>query len=101
MTKISLIIPAKNENKNLYKVLGELKKYKFIGERIIITDKIDIELKNIAKKYHCKLIKQHTRGFGAAIKHGFKVAKYKHGCIFNADFSFDPKYLLSMIKKNK
>ena len=99
MTKISLIIPAKDENKNLYKVLGELKKYKFIGEKIIITDKIDVELRNIAKKYNCKLIKQHTAGFGAAIKNGFKVAKYQYGCIFNADFSFDPKYLPSMIKK--
>jgi hypothetical protein len=38
-------------------------------------------------------------GFGSAIIEGFNYAKNKYACIFNADYSFNPKYLKEMINK--
>ena len=40
-----------------------------------------------------KLIIQKGKGYGSAIIEGFREAKNKFGCIYNADYSFDPRYL--------
>jgi len=94
MRKISLIIPSKNEKESLSTVLEELKNYKnIIGEIIIIVDDFEDNSIPIAKNFDCKILIQKSKGFGAAIIEGFKNAKYEFGCIFNADYSMDPKYL--------
>ena len=98
VNKISLIIPAKNESQNLRIVLAELNKFNFIGEKIIVIDDKENGLDAISKEFDCKIIVQSSKGYGSAIIEGFRTAQYKYGCIFNADFSFDPKYLESMIK---
>ncbi len=103
MRKISLIVPSKNEKESLSTVLEELKKYKnIVGEVIIVVDDIKDNSIPIAKNFDCKIIIQKSKGFGAAIVEGFKNAKYEFGCIFNADYSMDPKYLndLTLISEN-
>ena len=103
MRKISLIVPSKNEKESLSPVLEELKKYKnIVGEVIIVVDDVKDNSIPIAKNFDCQIIIQKSRGFGAAIVEGFKNAKYEFGCIFNADYSMDPKYLndLTLISEN-
>ena len=41
------------------------------------------------------------RGFGNALIEGLNYSSTEYSCIFNADGSFDPKYLDEMLKKNK
>ena len=99
--KISLIIPAKNEVESLETVLLEVKNNYLIGEIIVI---VDSELDNsvaIAKKFNCKLVIQKNNGYGSAIIEGFKNANNEFGCIFNADHSFDPKYLDGLVKESE
>ncbi len=99
--KISLIIPAKNEVESLETVLLEVKNNNLIGEIIVI---VDSELDNsvaIAKKFNCKLVIQKNNGYGSAIIEGFKNANNEFGCIFNADHSFDPKYLDGLVKESE
>ena len=99
--KISLIIPAKNEVESLEAVLLEVKNNNLIGEIIVI---VDSELDNsvaIAKKFNCKLVIQKNNGYGSAIIEGFKNANNEFGCIFNADHSFDPKYLDGLVKESE
>jgi Glycosyltransferases, probably involved in cell wall biogenesis len=99
MREISLIVPSKNEKESLSTVLEELKKYKnIVGEVIIVVDDIKDNSIPIAKNFDCKIIIQKSKGFGAAIIEGFKNAKYEFGCIFNADYSMDPKYLNDLTK---
>ena len=101
LMKVSLIIPAKNEKESLGKVLTELKQYSIVNDIIIIVDsKKDNSIK-IAKKFNTKIIVQKKSGYGNAIIEGFKFAKNKYGFIFNADYSFDPKYLKLMLSKKK
>ena len=98
--KISLIIPSKNEVESLEAVLLELKNNNLIGEIIVIVDN---ELDNsvpVAKKFNCKLVIQKKNGYGSAIIEGFKNAKNEFGCIFNADHSFDPKYLERLVRES-
>ena len=98
MNKISLILPAKDENENLRAIMSELNKFNFIGEKIIVVDKKESEVDDLARQFNCKIVIQSEKGYGSAIIEGFKEAQYKYGCIFNADFSFDPEYLEPMIK---
>ena len=97
MENISLIIPAKNEVESLGAVLNELKSFKFIDEIIIIVDNDKDNSIEIGKKFQCKIIIQKNKGYGAAIIEGFKIAKNNYGCIFNADYSFDPRDLKELI----
>ena len=99
--KISLIIPAKNEVESLETVLLEVKNNYLIGEIIVIVDSEFDNSVAIAKKFNCKLVIQKNNGYGSAIIEGFKNAKNKFGCIFNADHSFDPKYLDGLVKESK
>jgi len=94
---LTLIIPAKNEAVSLPIVLKELIKYKF--NKIIILDKNDKETINAINKFKCKIIKQKKQGYGAAIIEGIQNSKTKYVCIFNADGSFDPKYISIMLNK--
>lgn len=95
MKNLTLIIPAKNEEISLPRVLEEIKKYKC--RKIIILSKKDKKTFNSVSNFKCKIIKQKIDGYGAALIEGINNVKTKYLCIFNADGSFDPKYLNKMI----
>ncbi len=96
MKNLTLIIPAKYEAESLPKVLNELKN--FSCEVLIILEKSDHETINSIKEFNCKIIFQTGRGYGDALITGINNVETKFLCIFNADGSFDPRYLESMLK---
>jgi len=99
--KISLIIPCKNEVESLGAVLEEVKDNKFIDDIIVVIDNERDNSIPVAKNFDCKLIIQKDKGYGSAIVEGFKHAKNVFGCIYNADYSFDPKYFSELIRLSK
>ena len=96
MKNLTLVIPAKNESESLPKVLNEIKNLDC--EIIIILESTDISTINSIKDFNCNLIYQSGRGYGNAIIEGINNVKTEFLCIFNADGSFDPKYLDKMLK---
>ena len=96
MKNLTLIIPAKNEEISLPRVLKEIKKYKC--KKIIILSKGDKKTIDAISSFKCEIIKQKINGYGAALIEGIDNVKTKYLCIFNADGSFDPKYLNQMLK---
>lgn len=98
MKNLTLVIPAKNEEKNLTFVLKELKNIKC--KKIIIVNEVNEKIKNIKKKFKIRVIKQNSDGYGNAIIQGIKNVKTELMAIFNADGSFDPKFLLNTKKNN-
>lgn len=102
MQYISLIIPTKNEKESLKKTIREILNYKFINEIIIVVDSHQDNSIGVSKKINSdkiKVIIQKKYGYGSAIIEGFNHAKNKYACIFNADYSFNPKSLNEMIDK--
>ena len=100
MQNISVIIPAKNEKECLEKTIREILNYKFVNEIIVVVDSYQDNSIRVAKKFNAKVIIQKKNGFGSAIIEGFNHTKNKYACIFNADYSFNPKYLKKMITKS-
>lgn len=100
MRHISVVIPAKNEKESLEKTICEILNYKFINEIIVVVDSHEDNSISIAKRFNAKIIIQKKNGFGSAVIEGFNYAKNRYACIFNADYSFNPKYLKKMIIKS-
>ena len=99
MSDLTLIIPAKNENESLPKVLDELENFDF-KKNIILesSDKLTIEA---VKNYNCKVVFQESKGYGDALSKGIETVETEFFCVFNADGSFNPKELNFMISKLK
>mgnify|MGYP001258724912 FL=1 len=96
MNDLTLVIPAKYEASTLPTVLKELEKYNV--KKVIVIPKYDHETLEAVKNFHCEIVHQKGEGFGSALIEGIATVKTKFLCIFNADGSFDPKYLEEMIK---
>ena len=97
MKNLTLVIPAKNEEFSLPKVLKEIKYFKC--KKIVVLAKSDLKTIKSINNFDCKIIKQKSSGYGNAIIEGIKKTKTQYVCIFNADGSFNPKYLNLMLKK--
>jgi len=97
MKDLTLVIPAKDEAESLPTVLNELKN--FDCKKIIIIPKSDLNTQNAIKNLDCKIVIQNDDGFGSALIQGIKEVETNFLCIFNADGSFDPKYLKNMFNE--
>lgn len=96
MKDLTLVIPAKNEAESLPSVLNELKN--FDCKKIIVIPKNDLDTQNAIKSFDCKIILQDSGGYGGSLIQGIQEVETNFLCIFNADRSFDPKYLHNMFK---
>lgn len=95
MKNLTLIIPAKHEADCLPKVLEEIKNYNC--KIIVVLENSDIETINATKNYNLEIVYQSGKGYGDALIEGINNVKTDYLCIFNADGSFDPKYLQEML----
>ena len=95
MKNLTLLIPAKNESESLPIVLDEIQNLNC--EKKIILNANDTEtIASIIRK-DVKIIHQQSIGYGDALITGIKNTNTEYFCIFNADGSFNPSELPSMI----
>ena len=95
MNNLTLVIPAKSEKDSLPIVLKEIKDYDC--SVIVVLEETDKFTIDSIKDFNCKIIFQNGKGYGNAIIEGINNVKTDYLCIFNADGSFDPKYLNKML----
>ena len=95
MKDLTLIIPAKNESDSLPSVLEEIKNYNC--KVIIILESTDFDTINATQNFKCQIVYQSGKGYGNALIEGMNKVETEYLCIFNADGSFDPKYLNEML----
>jgi len=99
MNNLTLVIPAKYEVSTLPIVLQEIKDMKLSCKIIVVVPEYDKSTIEAIAKFDCKILIQKGEGFGNALIQGLNESNTKYSCIFNADGSFDPKYLLEMSEK--
>lgn len=85
---LTLIIPAKENKKNIKYILKQLKIYNL--KKIIILDSKNFICKNTNDTFYYI---QKKSGYGSAIIEGIQKVKTKFFCIYNADGSFSPEEL--------
>ena len=97
MNDLTLIIPAKFEAESLPLVLEEIKSLEC--KKKVILESSDKETINSIQKFDCEIVYQKNKGYGDALISGIDSVETNYLCIFNADGSFDPKYLRFMLSK--
>lgn len=95
--KLTVILPSFAEVNNLQTLLPKVVKFTKQctrqSEIIVVEGDPVLPTKSICKKNHVTCLKQKTRGFGNALKEGFKKAKGKWVITLDADGSHNPAYL--------
>ena len=99
MNNLTLVIPAKYESTTLPTVLQEINDMKLLCNIIVVVPEYDKFTIEAIEKFDCKILIQKGEGFGNALIQGLNESNTKYSCIFNADGSFDPKYLSEMCDK--
>ena len=95
MKNLTLIIPAKNEKESLPYVLDEIKNLDCKKKVLLASD--DLETIDAIKNLDVEIVYQNNQGFGDALISGINSVDTDYFCIFNADGSFDPSELTSMM----
>lgn len=97
---LSIIIPAKNEEKNIEWVLTRIKNLqrKLPKYEIIVVDGHSTDkTREVAKKFGCRVIFDHGKGKGDAIRTAAKKARGEILLFIDADGSHDPKDIPKLI----
>ena len=97
MQNLTLIIPAKYESESLPDVLRELKKFNY--NIFVVLKDTDLETINSIKNFDIEIVYQKGTGYGNALIEGINFCKTKYYCIFNADGSFNPNEIQSMMDR--
>lgn len=98
--KVSVVIPAYNEEKNIGICLDYIQSQEEKADEIIVVDNNSIDkTAEIAKKYGARVIEEKTQGMIAARNKGFSSAQYEIIARTDAD-ALVPKNWIKLIKEN-
>lgn len=95
---ISILIPAKNEEKGLAVILPKIKQWYPAAEVIVIDDASSDNTSQVVRQNGCKLIRHpYSKGNGAAIKTGILAATHKVIVCMDADGQHRPEEISELI----
>jgi glycosyltransferase involved in cell wall biosynthesis len=84
--KVSIVIPAYNEENSIGKILGELQSLDVCSEILVIDDGSADRTAEVAESYKVRVIRHPVnKGYGAALKTGFRNAKEDQILLMDAD----------------
>ena len=102
LPKISVIIPAYNEEKSIVRTIKSIMKSKYPDFEVIVVDDGSIDKTyKLAKKFASSKIRVFTKkngGKGSALNYGIKRAKGKIIFTMDADTFVDPKSMKNMVR---
>ncbi len=98
--KVSIIIPAKNEAKNLESLLPKLLELNLAEEILVVNDGSTDNTTDLCKSLGVKVISHpYSKGNGAAIKTGASQAKGDIFVFMDADGQHDPLHIPALFEK--
>ena len=86
--KLSLIIPAYNEEDSIEEVINDFKSYSLFDEIIVVDNNSKDKTKQKALKAGCKVIQETKQGYGHSLKKGMQEASGDILFLTEADGSF-------------
>lgn len=87
--KVTVIIPAYNEEENIASVIDYSKKCEFVNEIIVVDNLSTDNTANIAREKNAKVISCSTQGKGYAMEEGIKHATNEVIVFLDADVLYD------------
>ncbi len=85
--KVSVIIPAFNEEKNIANVINKAKKCKYVQEIIVVNNKSTDNTEKIAKNEGARVVECNSQGKGYAMEEGVRSAKNEVLVFLDADIA--------------
>jgi len=98
MKSVSIIVPCRNEQDNIVKLLEEVKKASPFYNVIVVDDSDDNETKMLALANGAKVIDGQHKGLGQAIIDGLKAISGDVAVVLDADLSHSPSKIPELIK---
>ena len=95
MKNLTLVVPAKEEAESLLVVLKEIENLEC--KIIVSLHASDLKTIDAIRNFDCQIVYQKNKGYGDAVIEGINNVQTDYLCIYNADGSFDPKYLSKML----
>ena len=86
--RISVIIPAFNEQDSISQCVLDFKKLSFVSEVIVVNNNSSDKTELFARNSGAIVISEKQQGYGAAIAAGIKSAKGDYICVCEADQTF-------------
>ncbi|MCI8759703.1 MAG: glycosyltransferase [Clostridia bacterium] len=85
--KVSVLIPAFNEEQNIANVIAKSKKCKYVKEVIVINNKSIDKTEEIAKREGARVLRCEKQGKGYAMEEGIKNSLYDIIVFLDADIA--------------
>jgi glycosyltransferase involved in cell wall biosynthesis len=103
MSFLSVVIPTKEEAECLPRVVAELRGIagSIISEIIVVDANSKDGTPQIAEALGCKVHQQLQPGYGSAVALGLQQAQAPFVTFFDADGSYDPRFLLTALENLK
>ena len=95
--KISLILPAFNEEPNIEKAIKEFQKLKIIDEIIVVDNNSTDSTPLLAKKNNIILLKEKKQGFGFSLRKGISKATGDIVILCEPDGTFESKDVFRLL----
>ncbi len=99
---LSIVIPALGEAENLKLLLPELRKEIYDAgiafEILVIDNGAPDETEEVCREHGATLHTQEEKGYGGALRTGFKIGRGKLILTLDADLSHPPKFIGRMIQ---
>jgi len=98
MKSVSIIVPTRNEQGNIVKLLEEVKKASPFYNVIVVDDSDDNETKMLALANGARVIEGQHKGLGQAIIDGLKASDGNISVIMDADLSHPPSKIPELVE---
>lgn len=95
--KVTVIIPAYNEEENIAYVIDYAKKCKLVDEIIVVNNLSTDNTEVIAKEKNAKVINCNTQGKGYAMEEGVKYASNNILVFLDADVHYDNDNVIELL----
>ncbi len=99
-SQLTVIVPTKNEEEAIGKVLDELLKVGIPAKNIIVVDGHSTDrTREIASSYNVKVVLQRGRGKADAVKQGIELSATPFVAIIDGDYTYPAKHIPEMLEK--
>jgi glycosyltransferase involved in cell wall biosynthesis len=95
---LTIVIPAYNEERSIEETIEKVSKYQPGARILVVDDGSSDRTREIAEKKGVRVISHgRNRGYGAALKTGFRNADTGLITFLDADLTYHPKYITDMV----